>query len=243
MTTYGIIVGSYCLAPNPLLSVTQPSFVSSGTVGSFSSLLGGLLTSYYYTRRPLLPLYLVAFGGLLSCPFVLLMVFSLPLGSNNPITGMRILFPSMSFAYLTAELWLGPIASLLLRLLPPHVKTTSFAIYGLVNLLIYSSGPEIVGIAQTFTGSTVADPEKYVRTTRVILAVIIPAGYTIAAAGFLWCTRNGYFRTDLDWVAGLQEGEGPSRLDGRRKVAFITGGGALGALIIGLLVASFVLGV
>ncbi|KAJ9091728.1 hypothetical protein QFC21_007123, partial [Naganishia friedmannii] len=172
-------------------------------------------------------------------------------GQDDPDRGLTILFGSMSAAYLTAELWLGPTAALVVRLIPSHLKTTGFAIYGLVNLLVYSSGPEIVGIAQVKAGiSSVTGSTEYIRVTMIILAVIIPTGYCLSSVGFLWarsCTV-----ADISWIdhqmdrgASLTgpviEEELP--LSKRRKTAFALGLAFLCALVIGLLVTSFVLGV
>jgi hypothetical protein len=88
----------------------------------------------------------------------------------------------MSLAYLTAELWLGCLFALIALLLPPRYKTFGLAIWGSVQVLIYSSGPQIIGLAlmEEETSS-----ESYRRATQLCLAIIIPIGYWLAGIGFL----------------------------------------------------------
>lgn len=226
ITTYGIIVG---------------------TVGTFASLLGGSLSSAFSQRVPTLPLYLVAIGGVLSAPFVIVMVFSRELAGQNSDQGLAILFGSMTAAYLTAEMWLGPIAALIVRLFPIRFKTFSFTVYSLVNILVYSSGPEIVAIAQKRSNvDSTDDPAQYIRVTRVILAVVIPAGYVISAAGFLQAAQSPCYPCDLGKIYSSDtSGNQHARLaiSSRRKWTFSTGFGLLCALVVGLIATSFSLGV
>ena len=91
-------------------------------------------------------LCITAVGGMLSAPFVICMVFSITLGGGAEGAGTRILYGTMSAAYITAELWLGAFASLLAALLPPQMKTFCLAIYTCTIILIYSSGPQIIGL-------------------------------------------------------------------------------------------------
>lgn len=89
-----------------------------GVVGSVASMLGGVISYLTRKRFPQMPLYLAAIGGLLSFPFVITMVFSRTAANGDLDGGLRILFASMTLAYLTAEMWLGPVASCVLRIVP-----------------------------------------------------------------------------------------------------------------------------
>lgn len=83
-------------------------------------------------------LYITAIGGMISAIFVILMIFSREAGGSQD-SGQKVLYGSMSAAYLTAELWLGAFASLLALLLPPKTKTVCLAMYTCTIILIYSS--------------------------------------------------------------------------------------------------------
>ena len=180
-----------------------------GVVGSVSVLLGGLLTSLFWPRTKVLPLYLTAIGGFVSSLFVLLMLFSRKLGGGSETDGVRILYGVMSAAYLSAELWLGAVNSLIALILPPRYKTFGLAIWAATQVLVYSAGPEIVGLAikDVESGSG-----EYLVDTRVALAVIISVGYWVAGVGFLLAVP--LVRRDLDgqFVMG--------RLSQRRRGAF-----------------------
>ncbi|KAF2678472.1 MFS general substrate transporter, partial [Lentithecium fluviatile CBS 122367] len=153
-----------------------------GVVGSVTVLSGGALTSLLWHRTKLTPIYLTAIGGMISSLFVLLMVFSRDITDGDQDRGIRILYGTMSIAYLTAETWLGALFALVALLLPPAYKTFGLAIWGSVQVLIYSSGPEIIGLALMNEETT---SEGYRRATQVCLAVIIPVGYWLAGIGFL----------------------------------------------------------
>lgn len=199
-----------------------------GVVGSVSVLLGGLLTALVWERTKLLPLYLTAIGGMISSVFVLLMLFSLNVAHQDQSKGVAILFGTMSLAYLTAETWLGAVNSLIALLLPPHTKTFGLAIWSLVQVLIYSSGPEILGLALR---NTDAGTSAYLEKTRIALAVLIPVGYWIAGVGFLLAIP--LVRRDLagDFV------EGNLRWT-RRKGGLMLGGCILAALVLALFIVS-----
>ena len=199
-----------------------------GVVGSVSVLLGGLLTSVTWKHTKLIPLFLTAIGGMISSLFVLLMLFSLNIAKGDQSRGIAILYGSMTIAYLTAETWLGAINSLVALLLPPQTKTFGLAIWSMVQVLIYSSGPEIIGIALRNT-----EPESgaYLHKTRVALAVLIPAGYWIAGIGFLLAVPL----VKRDLAGEFKDG----RLRWRgRKGGFVAGGGILAALVIALFIVS-----
>lgn len=153
-----------------------------GVVGSVAVLLGGLLTSAFWSRTKTLPLYLVGVGGMVSSIFVLLMLFSRTAESGSQGSGIRVLYGTMSAAYLTAELWLGAINSLIVLLLPPRYKTFGLAIWDAIQVLIYSTGPEIIGLSLR---NVDASSQQYLVGTRIALAVIIVVGYWLAGLGFL----------------------------------------------------------
>ena len=153
-----------------------------GVVGSVAVLLGGLLTSVFWSRTKTLPLYLVGVGGMVSSIFVLLMLFSRSVEGGSEDKGIRVLYGTMSAAYLTAELWLGAINSLIALLLPPRYKTFGIAIWDAIQVLIYSTGPEIIGLALRNVDSS---SQEYLDGTKIALAVIIPVGYWLAGIGFL----------------------------------------------------------
>lgn len=229
----GNVFGYYMPSYLSDLYPSEPSLLSRygiivGVVGSVAVLAGGLVTSLMWDRTKLLPLYLTAIGGIISSIFVLLMLFSRNTSHGSQSHGIKVLYGTMSIAYLTAELWLGAINSLIALLLPPHTKTFGLAIWSLVQVLIYSSGPEIVGLALRNTDSS---SSAYLEKTRIALAVIIPVGYWIAGIGFLLAVP--LVRLDL---AGRFV-EGGLRWKGR-KGGFLAGGCVLGALVIALFIVS-----
>lgn len=170
-----------------------------GTVGSVAVLSGGVLTSLLWPQTKMTPIYLTGIGGMTSSLFVLLMIFSRDIANGSESRGLSILFGTMSLAYLSAELWLGCLFALVALLLPPAYKTFGLAIWGSVQVLIYSSGPEIIGLALRNEKPT---SDRYRRVTQLCLAVMIPVGYWLAGIGFLLSVP--LVRRDLneDFVTG-----------------------------------------
>ncbi|KAL8787066.1 MAG: hypothetical protein Q9213_002408 [Squamulea squamosa] len=229
----GYVFGYYMPSYISNLYSSVPSVLSRygiivGVVGSVAVLAGGLLTSAMWNRTQILPLYLTAIGGMVSSIFVLLMVFSLNVSHGEEARGVKVLYGTMSMAYLTAELWLGTINSFIALLLPPHTKTFGLAIWSLILALIYSSGPEIVGLALRNTDPT---SSLYVVKTRVALGVIIPVGYWLGGIGFLLAVplvkldfTGNFVQNKLSWQG--------------RKGALLGGGCVLVALVVALFVVS-----
>lgn len=180
-----------------------------GVIGSVAVLLGGLLTSAYWHKTKILPLYLVGVGGMISSVFVLLMLFSLEASGGNQDSGVRVLYGTMSAAYITAELWLGAINSIIVLLFPPRYKTFALSIWDAIQVIIYSTGPEIIGLALRNV-----DPssQAYLDGTKIALAVMIPVGYWLAGVGFLLAIPLVRRDLDGDFVVG--------RLDVKRKIGF-----------------------
>ena len=203
-----------------------------GAVGSAAVITGGLVCTGAGRWRPIMPLFITSIGGMISAGFVVTMIFSLSLAGGNQDRGTTILYGSMSAAYISAELWLGAFGSLLALLLPARTKTFCYAIYTSTIILIYSSAPEMIGLAlfNYDVGS-----EAYVEKTRNILAILIPVGYWVAGIGFLFAVRK--VRADLD--GGMIEVGRISRL---RKTAFATFWILLGCLTIALFVVDLVYG-
>lgn len=198
-----------------------------GVVGSVTVLLGGFLTSAFWHKTKVLPLYLVGIGGMVSSIFVILMVFSRQIPSGDQNSGVRVLYGVMSAAYLTAELWLGAINSLIVLLLPPRYKTFGLAIWAAVQVLIYSSGPEIIGLALRDVDSS---SQAYLDGTKIALAVIIPVGYWVAGIGFLLAIPL----VKKDLAGGFVQG----RLSKRRRVGFGVFAGVIGVMVVILFIVS-----
>ena len=203
-----------------------------GTVGSVTVLTGGLLTSLLWNKTKLTPIYLTSIGGMISSVFVLLMVFSRQIAGDSEVKGVRILYGTMSAAYLTAELWLGCLFALIALLLPPAYKTFGLAIWSSVQVLIYSSGPEVMGLALR---NADPDSQQYLVATRDCLAAIIVIGYWACAVGLL--AAIPLLRRDLrrDFI------QGP--LSMRRKLGFLVFAVTLACLVIVLFTLSLVYGV
>ena len=177
----------------------------------------------------MLPLYLTGIGGMVSSIFVWLMIFSRSAAGGTEDKGVSTLYGVMTIAYLTAELWLGALNSLIALLLPPRYKTFGLSIWAATQVLIYSAGPEIIGLALRDVDSS---SQEYLDGTRVALAVIIPVGYWLAGIGFL--LAPALVRRDLNNdFAGSKLGLG--RKAGFGSFAFVISG-----LVIGLFVASLV---
>ena len=157
-----------------------------GVVGSVAVIAGGFVSSYLSRRIVSVPLHITAIGGMISAPFVICMVLSRQLAGGNQSYGVHVLFGTMTAAYITAELWLGAFASLLALLLPPRTKTFGLAVYTAIIVLIYSSGPQIIGLA--LRGYDQESP-SYIEGTKVILAVLIPIGYWVGGVGFLLAVK------------------------------------------------------
>ena len=201
-----------------------------GAVGSVAVVAGGVISSYSSRWTMAMPLYITAIGGMISSIFVILMVFSRDLAGGDQVAGTRILYGVMSAAYLTAELWLGAFASLLALLLPARTKTFGLAIYTSVIVLIYSSAPQIIGLALRYYDSA---SQTYIEKTKIILAVLIPVGYWIGGIGFLISINK--VRRDL---AGDVVPVG--YVSTFRKTAFGTFAAVLGSIVIALFVTSLV---
>lgn len=201
-----------------------------GTVGSVAVLSGGLVSAYLAPRTVMTPLYITSIGGMISSVFVILMVLSLQIGGGDEARGVKILYGVMSAAYATAELWLGAWASLLALLLPPRMKTFALAIYMSIVVLIYSSGPQIIGLALRNVDPT--RPE-YFQRTKIILAVFIPVGYWLAGIGLLLCVSEVRkdVRGEMISLGGLSR---------PRKATFAVFTFLLAALVVALFVTSLV---
>ncbi|KIW12285.1 hypothetical protein PV08_09562 [Exophiala spinifera] len=207
-----------------------------GVVGSVAVVLGGVISSLV-SEHAAAVLSLTGIGGMISAPFVICMVFSLKLAGGDEEVGVRILYGVMSAAYLTAELWLGIFASILALLFPARTKTFCLAIYTSTIVLIYSSAPQIIGLAlRNFEPGSPA----YLEKTRDILAILIPIGYWLGGAGFLLGIRR--VKQDIASGRSLDDGAGMSgsigRISTRRKLAFSAFGVVLAALTVALLVTS-----
>ncbi|KAF7514263.1 hypothetical protein GJ744_000033 [Endocarpon pusillum] len=229
---FGYYMPSYLSSIYPSeMSLLSRYGIIVGVVGSVAVVAGGLLCTSSGKWRPYMPLYLTGVGGMISSIFVILMVFSRSLAGNDESKGVRILYGVMSAAYLTAELWLGAFASLLALLLPPQTKTFCLAIYTCTIILIYSSAPQMIGLALREY-----EPESsaYVQKTRHILAILIPVGYWVAGIGFLLCIHK--VKRDLrgDMVK-------TGRTSRRRKAGFLGFAIALISLTVALFVTSLVL--
>lgn len=183
----GNVFGYYMPGYLSAVYATRPDLLAHygivvGTVGSVSVLSGGLLTSALWQKTKLTPLYLTAIGGMTSSVFVPLMLFSKDIAGGNEQRGVQILYGSMCAAYITAETWLGCLSALVTMLLPPAYKTFGLAIWSSIQVLVYSSGPEIIGLSLRNIES--GSPE-YVNVVQICLSVIIPIGYWICGAGLL----------------------------------------------------------
>lgn len=198
-----------------------------GAVGSVTVLAGGLLTSIMWHKTKTTPLYLTGIGGMISSLFVLLMIFSRDIAYGNQDKGIKILYAMMTLAYLTAEAWLGAVFGLIALLLPPRYKTFGLAIWSTIQVLIYSSGPQIIGLALRNTDAT---SPTYTKDSQVALAVIIPVGYWIAGVGFLLAVPllKLDFRDDIAAV----------RTSRSRKTGAIAFAIVLAAMTVALFVAS-----
>jgi MFS family permease len=228
---FGYYMPSYLSAIYPTqLNLLSNYGIIVGVVGSVAVVIGGLLSSAARNHRLSVSLYLTGIGGIISAPFVILMVISLDIAQGDQYSGVKILYGVMTAAYLTAELWLGAFASVLALLLPPATKTFGLAIYGSVIVLIYSSAPQIIGLALRFY-----DPasDAYTQKTKVILAVLIPVGYAVGGVGFLASIRSVNRDIRGDIIA-------PGGMSTLRKTAFFAFFAFLGALTIALFVVSLV---
>ncbi|KAJ2901743.1 major facilitator superfamily domain-containing protein [Zalerion maritima] len=203
-----------------------------GVVGSFSVLLGGVLSSVFWKHTKLMPLFLTAGGGMISSVFVMLMIFSNEVENGNEDEGVKVLYGVMVGAYLTAEMWLGCFFAFVALLLPPRFKTFGLAIWGSVQVLVYSSGPEIMGLALKDVES---GTDEYETVTRVALGTIITVGYWGCGLGLL--ASVGLVRRDLrgEFVGG--------ELGWGRKWAFLGFGIGVVAMVVTLFVFSLVYGV
>lgn len=199
-----------------------------GVVGTVAVLSGGAATSIFWPRTKTTPLWITGVGGMVSSLFVLLMLFSRAIADGNQTRGLRVLYGSMSAAYLTAELWLGALNGLIASILPPKHKTFGLAIWSTIQVLIYSSGPGIVGLAlqRLDPGSA-----EYTRDSQLVLAVIIPVCYWIAGVGFLFAVP--LLNSDVQSGVEIEDA-----LSSRRKRWLIIAVTFVLSLVIALFVAS-----
>lgn len=203
-----------------------------GVVGSCAVVFGGLSASLLFRRTPMIPLYMTAFGGMISSIFVLLMVFSRSIAGGSEANGVKVLYGVMCVAYLTAETWLGAFNSLLVLLLQPRYKTFGLAIYMSILVLIYSTGPQIISLALRNVESGTSE---YITDVRILLAVLIPAGYWLGGIGFLWAVKK--VRRD---IRGGIEGVISRKADRGKKIRWIVALSLLACIVITLFVLSLV---
>lgn len=199
-----------------------------GVVGTVAVLSGGAVTSALWPRTKVTPLFITGVGGMISSLFVLLMLFSRDIANGSQTRGLQVLYGCMSAAYLTAELWLGALNALIASILPPKHKTFGLAVWSTIQVLLYSSGPGIVGLALQRLDPASAE---YRRDTQIVLAVIIPVCYWLAGIGFLLAVP--LLKSDLR--SGVQI---ESSLSGRRRGWILGLGTAVLALVVALFVAS-----
>ena len=230
----GNVFGWYMPAYLTSVYPSEPNLLSNygiivGAVGSVTVVLGGVVCSAAGRNRAPVALYLTGIGGMISSVFVILMVFSRSVAGGSQANGVKILYGVMSAAYLTAELWLGAFASVLVLIMPARTKTFGLAIYTSTIILIYSSAPQIIGLALRNY-----DPEgdAYVQQERNILAALIPIGYWVGGIGFLLSVRN----VRADMAGELVEAGHISR---RRQVGFSAFVMILGSVTISMFVTSF----
>jgi len=224
--------------PNETLLTTKYGIIVA-VCGSVAVLLGGLFTSLYFKKRKDVPLVIAAYGGFVSAIFVIFMVVSKSVAHDDTHAGLRILYGTMSAAYLTAEAWLGPLASLLTLLLPADIKTLGLAMYNMVVIFIYSSGPEIVGLG--LRGAMPTDP-SYARTLEIILAVMIPLSYVIGGVLFLVASpriKEDIVRNEKHFMILSRDGS-IAILSIRRKIGYVLGAVFLAIMVIVLFVTSLV---
>ena len=230
----GNVFGWYM--PGYLASIypSEPNLLSNygiivGAVGSVTVVLGGIVCSASGKNRAAVALYLTGIGGMISSAFVILMVFSRSVAGGSQANGVKVLYGVMSAAYLTAELWLGAFASVLALIMPARTKTFGLAIYTSTIILIYSSAPQIIGLALRNY-----DPESaaYVQQERNILAALIPVGYWVGGVGFLLAIPK--VRADL--AGELVEA---GNISWRRKLGFSAFVFILGSVTISMFVTSF----
>lgn len=170
-----------------------------GVVGSVAVIVGGGLTSALWSRTQTTPLWLTGIGGMISSLFVLLMLFSRDIADGDQSRGVSILYGSMSVAYLTAELWLGSFNGLVALLLPPKYKTFGLAMWAAVQVLVYSSGPEIIGLAlqntepgtQEYTQGLATGTCYHYHCVLLLRRCWLPACCAFAEAGrYTWATSR-----------------------------------------------------
>jgi hypothetical protein len=230
----GNVFGWYMPAYLSSIYPSEPDLLSRygiivGAVGSVTVVFGGVICSAAGKNRAQVALYLTAIGGMVSSVFVILMVFSRSLAGGSQANGVKILYGVMSAAYLTAELWLGAFASILALIVPARTKTFALAIYTATIILIYSSAPQIIGLALRNY-----DPESdaYVQQERNILAALIPIGYWVGGIGFLLAVR----KVRADMAGELVEA---GHINLRRKLGFSAFVVILGSVTIAMFVTSF----
>jgi hypothetical protein len=230
----GNVFGWYMPAYLTSIYPSEPNLLSNygtivGAVGSTTVVLGGAICSAAGKSRAPTALYMTGIGGMISSIFVILMVFSRSLAGGSEAHGVKILYGAMAAAYLTAELWLGAFASVLALLMPARTKTFGLAIYTATIILIYSSAPQIIGLALRNYSPT---SDAYVRQERNILAALIPIGYWVGGVGFLLGIRK--IRADM---AGelVEAGD----ISWRRKIGFSVFVVILGSVTVAMFVTSF----
>lgn len=79
---------------------------------------------------------------------------------------------------------MGCLSALLALLLLPEYKTFGLAIWSSIQVVIYASGPGIIGLA---TRNIDASSPRYTEIVELSLAVVIPVGYWLCGLGMLLC--------------------------------------------------------
>lgn len=181
---YGYYMPGYVSSMYP----DEPNILSHygiivGVTGCVTVVSGGLLTSRLWHKTKWTPVWLTIVGGILSSVFIILMLFSSSLSNEDTTRGLSILYGNMVASYITGEAWLGCMAVFVAMLLPPETKTFGLAIWSSIQILIYSSGPEVVGLAlRGFEPGT----NGYNKAMRTALAVVIPSAYCLGSLGLVF---------------------------------------------------------
>lgn len=157
--------------------------------GFLASMLGGYITKKWAVSNAKAPAYVCAIGACMSLPFVATFLFVdrwVDVSDPHDDTAFWVAMGGVFFAYLTAEVWGGPSASIYQSILPSTMQGGGFAVYFFIVTIIGGAGTEIVA---TFPVTALDTAQPW-----VLMSVI---GCSYLGASFLWVIAAQFVQSDV----------------------------------------------
>ena len=154
--------------------------------GAVASYMGGYISRRWSQKTEKALALVPAYGALLSCPFVLGIIFCHDIIHNDD-AALAFAYGCLLLAYLTAEVWGGPASAYVQSLVVPAMQGKAIAIYFFVVTILGAGGPAILGLL--LQGDVSATTKKF------MYAAVIVGCYIGCAV--LWIIATAVYKRDL----------------------------------------------